>query len=219
MEALTDNATAFNFSKQSLALKYGFSNFDDVLKFLDVHKILVGNKEAFKAWSEYAYDTPQAKALAVELGRLDKLQAQTLSAINNQTWPRVVADYGEYQNMMLKLKMIDSIDKSFYQPLLNDDDYAYGFDNAANVLYSEIVDEYGISNTNREFHIEHRATLEMLDNLDMDWNMIIGASCGGILGCTVRSLPFIKNLVSNHKCKKIIEQNDAIDYQINLRYK
>ncbi len=82
MLASEKDVTNLNFAREN-----GFTSYDDVLTYLNNHKILVGEtgKRGFgyAGWSEYDYDSASAKILAQKLSNLDEIYDAKKQAILN----------------------------------------------------------------------------------------------------------------------------------------
>ncbi len=91
------NVTNLNFAKEN-----GFTSYNDVLTYLNNHKILVGKTEkksfGYAGWSEYNYDNASAKILAQKLSNLDEIyDAKKQAILNGGTYSKTLV----YENQDL----------------------------------------------------------------------------------------------------------------------
>ncbi len=220
-QALTENSTTFDYARQNLANRYGLSSYEDAINYLNIHKILTGKTNGKAEWSEYSYDIPEAKAMAIEINKLDQFQARQITELKSQTWPQVVTDYGKYQDMMLKIDSLDNFNNNLNAEALSNIEYAFGVDNVANVVYSELADKYGAGRVNDEAGIKHIETIlekvgaslgsnndviqngevvgnvdDMISTISASGDALVGAgiagmSLGGVVGALARFSPFV----------------------------
>lgn len=90
MLASEKDVTNLNFAREN-----GFTSYDDVLTYLNNHKILVGETDkkghGYAGWSEYDYDSVSAKILAQKLSNLDEIyDAKKQAILNNGAYSKTL---------------------------------------------------------------------------------------------------------------------------------
>lgn len=231
-EALQIQAVQYSNAQDSIAKKYGISDYKSAVDYLNSHKILKGETEfrsrsgSGAGWSVYDYDDPNAKVLAQELSKLDTYQANAVNSVKSQTWPQEVVDYGDLNQMMYEMKSTDIIKQVCYDHMLSSENYGYGVDNLANGAYSDLVDRIGVDNANKYAEIPVKPntlgseadlasgghSFSISDALDASMLWLAGA--GFIASATLRSVPGIKALHTNSKKKKLVKKIAERDEQI-----
>ena len=140
-EALNVENATYQLTRDSIAQRYGFTDYNDAMLYLADKK--TRTNQAHK------YTELNANAMSREFEEMDDVHQKALESIKNQTWPQTQTDYGDYNNMMSEFKAVDIIKEAYYDKMLSSDNYAYGTDNAANVMYADFVDHVGVDKANK----------------------------------------------------------------------
>ena len=132
-EALNDLSIERQHAFQDLAHENALIDYDDLIKYLNNHKILEGETVDMElggaGWSVFNYDTPVARAIAAKVDYIDKYYTDKTTEINSQTWPQTVEVITDenLKNLASELNANEVAINATYEDLITDD---------ANVFYS-----------------------------------------------------------------------------------
>ena len=132
-DALNDLSIERQNAFQDLAHENALIDYDDLIKYLNNHKILEGEtvdiERGGAGWSVFNYDTPVARAIAAKVDYIDKYYTDKTTEINSQTWPQTVEVITDenLKNLASELNANEVAINATYEDLIIDD---------ANVFYS-----------------------------------------------------------------------------------
>ena len=132
-DALNDLSIERQHAFQDLAHENALIDYDDLIKYLNNHKILEGEyidmSYGGAGWSVFNYDTPVARAIAAKVDYIDKYYTDKTTEINSQIWPQTVEVITDenLKNLARELNANEVAINATYENLIIDD---------ANVFYS-----------------------------------------------------------------------------------